>query len=42
MKYQKIINLLDNAPNETNKYRTKNWVELNDESRGTYSTNSQC
>ena len=41
MEYQKIINLLDNIPNEPTKFRTKNWVEINDESRGTYNTNSQ-
>ena len=38
MEYQKIINLLDNAPNQLSKFRTKNWVEINDESRGTYNT----
>ena len=41
MEYQKIINLLDNKPNQTTKFRTKNWVEINDDSRGTYNTNSQ-
>ena len=41
MKYQKIINLLDNTPNQPNKFRTKNWVEINDDSRGAYNTNSQ-
>ena len=41
MEYQKIINLLDNTPNQTTKFRTKNWVEINDDSRGTYNTNSQ-
>ena len=30
MEYQKIINLLDNQPS---KFRTKNWLEINDESR---------
>ena len=40
MEYQKIINLLDNAPNQPTKFRTKNWVEINDDSRGTYNTNS--
>ena len=39
--YQKIINLLDNTPNQPSKFRTKNWVEINDESRGTYNVNSQ-
>ena len=41
MEYQKIINLLDNTPNQPTKFRTKNWVEINDDSRGTYNTNSQ-
>ena len=41
MEYQKVINLLGNTPNQPCKFRTKNWVEINDDSRGTYSTNSQ-
>ena len=36
MEYQKITNLLDYSSNKTPKFRTKNWVEINDESRGTY------
>ena len=40
MEYQKIINLLDNTPNQPAKFGSKNWVEINDESRGTYETNS--
>ena len=36
MEYQKIINLLDNTTNQPSKCRAKNWVEINDESRGTY------
>ena len=36
MEYQKIANLLDSASNKPSKFRTKNWVEINDESRGTY------
>ena len=36
-----MINLLDNTPNQPTKFRTKNWVEINDDSRGTYNTNSQ-
>ena len=32
MKYQKIINFLDNTPNQPSKFRTKNWVEINDDS----------
>ena len=41
MEYQKIINLLDNASNQPPKFRTKKLVEINDESRETYNTNSQ-
>ena len=41
MEYQKLINLSDNAPNQPSKFRTKNWVEINDDSRGTHNTNSQ-
>ena len=42
MEYQKIVNLLDdNTSNEPSKFRTKNWVEINDKSRGTYNVNSQ-
>ena len=40
MEYQKINNILDNTPNQPSKFRTKNWVEINDDLRGTYSTNS--
>ena len=36
MEYQKIINLLDNTPYQPPKFKTKNWVEINDESKGTY------
>ena len=35
------MNLLENAPNQASEFRTKNWVEINDESRGTYNVNSQ-
>ena len=41
MEYQKIINLFDNTPNQPTKFRKKNWVEINDDSLGTYNTNSQ-
>ena len=40
MEYQKIINLLDNTPNQPTKFRTKNWGEMNDDERGVYNTNS--
>ena len=37
MEYQKIANLLDGASsNQPSKFKTKNWVKVNDESRGTY------
>ena len=39
MEYQKIANLLDSASNQLSKFKTRNWVEINDESRGTYTTN---
>ena len=28
MEYQKIINLLDNIPNQLAKFRAKNWIEI--------------
>ena len=39
MEYQKIANLLDSASNQPSKFRTRNWVKINDESRGTYTSN---
>ena len=39
MEYQKIANLLDKELNQTSKFRTRNWVEINDESRETYTSN---
>ena len=41
MEYQKISNLLDSASNQPSKFRTKNWVEINDDIRGAYSPNKQ-
>ena len=41
MEYQKIINLLENTPNQPTKFRTKNWVEIIDDSRATYNTNTK-
>ena len=41
MEYQKIANLIDDASNQPSKFRTKNWVEINYESRGAYNVNSQ-
>ena len=41
MEYQKIANLIDDTSNQPYKFRTRNLVEINDESRGTYNFNSQ-
>ena len=41
MEYQKIANLKDDASYQPTKFRTKNWVEINNESRGIYNANSQ-
>ena len=41
MEYQKIANLLDSASNKPSKFRTRNWVEINDNIRGAYSPNKQ-
>ena len=41
MEYQKITNRLDDSSNKTSKFRTKNWAEKNDESRGTYNDDKQ-
>ena len=41
MEYQKIANLINDTSNQPSKFRTKNWAEINDESRGTYNVNSQ-
>ena len=40
MEYKRIIHLLNNTSNQPSKFRTKNWVEINDESRGNKSTGS--
>ena len=41
MEYQKIANLIDDTSNQPSKFRTRNLVEINDESRGAYNVNSQ-
>ena len=41
MKYQKIANFLNNELNKPSKFRTKTWVEINDDIRGEYSPNKQ-
>ena len=40
MEYQKIVNLLDSTSNQPSKFRTKNWVEINDESKDLYKPSS--
>ena len=39
MEYQKIANLLNNASDQVSKFRTRHWIEINHESRGTYTSN---
>ena len=41
MEYQNIINLLEDTTNHPAKFRTKNWVETNDDPCETYNTNNQ-
>ena len=41
MKYEKIANLLGNASNKTSKFKTRKWIEINDDSIGTYNPGSQ-
>ena len=41
MKYQKIANFLNDGSNKPSKFRTRNWIKINDKERGTYSHNKQ-
>ena len=41
MEYQKMVNLLDSASNQPSKFRTKNWVEINEDLRRGYTPNKQ-
>ena len=41
MEYRKISNLINDALNQPSRFRRRNWVEINDEARGTYSPNKQ-
>ena len=41
MEYQTIVNFLDNTSSQPSKFRTRNWAEVNNDSRGTCNTNSQ-
>ena len=36
MEYQKIINRLDDTTNQPFEFITRNWVEINDNSKGRY------
>ena len=36
-----MANVLDNTSNQPSKFRTKNWVKISDELRGTHSVNRQ-
>ena len=36
MEYQNIANLLNDESSKPSKFRTRNWVEINDKLRGTY------
>ena len=41
MEYQKIANLLNDESNKPSKFRTRNWVEIDDKVRGEYSSDKQ-
>ena len=41
MEYQKIANLLNDGSNKPSKFKTKNWIQINDDVRGVYSPNKQ-
>ena len=41
MENQKIINLLDNTPNQPSKFKIKNWVKIYNDAQEIYNTNSQ-
>ena len=40
MEYQKLIIFLDNTPNQLSKFRTKNSIEINDQSWEVFNLNS--
>ena len=41
MEYQKITNLLGNTSDKVPRFITKKWIEVHDQSGGTYNTNKQ-
>ena len=40
LEFLKIINILDETTYQPSKFRTRNWVKTNDESRGIHDGNS--
>ena len=40
IEHQKIIDLLGNTSNQLSEFKIKNWIEINDQSRGVYDVNS--
>ena len=41
MEYKNIANLLGNTSDQPSKFRTRNWIEINVESRGIYPANKK-
>ena len=41
MEYQKITNLLGNTSDKVSRFITEKWIEVYDQSGGTYNTNKQ-
>ena len=41
MEYQRIANFLNEESNKPSKFRTRNWVGINDDRRGAYSPNKK-
>ena len=40
MGYQKMVNLLDDTTNQPSKFRTRNWVRINDKSKEKYDSSN--
>ena len=40
MEYQKIANLIESTSDNLSNFRIRNWVEINDESRGNYANSA--
>ena len=41
MEYLKKIDLLGDTTNQASKFRKRNWIKLNDQSKGLYSSRSE-